>query len=575
MNAARLGWKNPWAWLALGLAGWAAAWLVTWGHFGFSAWEPQGSLADWQATRLWEEWRWDVPEKVTHVETFLVDGKAYMYFGPGPAFLRFLTYIFGPAEPGTWSRGLVCLGVLATLALVLSLIQWIARVRSEEGLPSALKPGWVGGFLLLLGFGSTLPFLASRAFVYHEAIVMGSAGALASYLALAVYLREPSKASLVAAGGFGIFAMLSRASSGGGTAVALGAVGLLLLTVPEAGRRGAAAAAWLGITKREGSRAEGMLALTMAALILASFGYVNHAKFGDATQGVPLQYHVSYQEDGRLEKVGGTLLHLRNVPRNLYSYLHPGHVLFDETFPWVYPTLASAIPLPAGEEEPPPNLGRPSRRVRVYAEPDWVAKSAFPNTYADFIERYASATAVMPGLLLLALIGFASLLREGGGAGPWLRLPMLGALAGAFPFLMSVGISHRFLHDTFPAAAIACVLGVFALADLPRGMPKKALVAVLLVAGLWGAWANSALAISYQRIFSWGTPFFFKTQFNRTQADVDEWVGQQLGIEIENTWRIGPAQEPRTQLRPTPSSIATRRALPAPVPAERDTTSAG
>ncbi len=542
MNAARYGWKNPWALAALILVGWAAGWLVTWGHWGWFAWEPQGSLYDWQAKVLWEDGRWDVPEKVTHVETFLVGGKAVMYFGPGPALLRFVTYLFGPAEPGTWSRPLVALGVLATLFVVLSLVQWISRVRLQEGTMPRLRPGWIGALLLLLGFGSTLPFLSSRAFVYHEAILMGGLAALASYAALAAYLREPSPASLVASGGFGILAILSRAPIGGGTAVALGAVSGLLLALPLLRGRLLGVAAWLGVEKRAGTTREGLLALAMVALIFASFGFVNYQKFGTALESVPLRYHVSYQQDGRLEKVGGTLLHLRNVPRNLYTYLHPGHILFDETFPWIYPTLESAIPLPPAEAEPPPGLGRPSRRIRVYAEPEWIARSAFPGTWADFVERYASATAVMPGILLLGLVGFISLIRGAGGVGPYLRLPMLGALAGSFPFLMSVGVSHRFLHDAYPAAAIACTLGLFAIASARRGVAKKSLVGVLIVLGLWSAGANSALAISYQRIFSWGTPFFLKTRFNKQQFAIDQKVGRLLGFEAKDSWTIAPAR---------------------------------
>lgn len=408
-----------------------------------------------------------------------------------------------------------------------------------------LRPGWIGALLLLLGFGSTLPFLASRAFVYHEAILMGGLAALASYAALAAYLRDPSPASLVASGGFGILAILTRASVGGGPAIALGAVAGLLLVLPLLRGRLLDVAGWLGIHRRADATRDGLLALAMVALILGSFGFVNYQKFGTALEGVPLRYHVSYQEEGRLERVGGTLLHLRNVPRNLYTYLHPGHILFDESFPWVYPTLESAIPLPAAEVEPPPGLGRPSRRIRIYPEPEWVARSAFPGTWADFVERYASVTAVMPAILLLGWIGFLSLLRGAGGVGPYLRLPMLGALAGSFPFLMSVGVSHRFLHDAYPAAAIACTLGLFAIASARPGMAKKALVVLLILLGLWSAGANSALAISYQRIFSWGTPFFLKTKFNKEQFAIDQKVGRLLGYEAKDSWTIGRATSGR------------------------------
>ena len=184
MNAARYGWKNPWALAALILVGWAAGWLVTWGHWGWFAWEPQGSLYDWQAKVLWEDGRWDVPEKVTHIETFLVGGKAIMYFGPGPALLRFVTYLFGPAEPGTWSRPLVALSVLATLFVVLSLVQWISRVRLQEGTMPRLRPGWVGALLLLLGFAVDAELgHGARLHALHPDL-LAAAHAFAEYAAL-------------------------------------------------------------------------------------------------------------------------------------------------------------------------------------------------------------------------------------------------------------------------------------------------------------------------------------------------------------------------------------------------------
>lgn len=536
MTPSRLGYRNPWALLALVAVIWVSGWLVTWGNWGWTTWEPQGSLFDWQASSLWQEGRWDVPEKVTHVETFLVDGKAYMYFGPGPALLRFLAYAFGDLEPGSWSRIFVFLGICATLACILALVEWICRIRIEEGTMPRLHRGWVGALILLLGFSTTLPFIASRAFVYHEAILLGAGAALGSFLALANYLREPRPAALVACGGFGVLSILSRASVGGGTVVALGATAVVLLVLPLLRGRLAELAKWCGIEKRADTTSEGLLAAMLTLTIIGSFGFVNHQKFGTIFEGVPLRYHVSYQEEGRLEKVGGALLHLRNVPRNLYSYLHPKHVLFDETFPWIYPTLESAIPLPASEAEPPAGLGRPSRRIRVYTEPEWIETSLFPGTYGDFVERYASATAVMPGVLLLGVIGFVSILRGAGGVGRYLRLPLFGALAGSFPFLMSAGITHRFLHDAFPVAAITCSIGLLAIASADRGAAKKSLVGCLLVLGLWGAWANFALGLEYQRIYSWGTNFFFKTDFNKTQFAIDKRIGDLLGYEVDDAW---------------------------------------
>jgi hypothetical protein len=539
MNARRIGWANPWVLLALSILGIGAAWLTTWGNWAFFAWEPMGTLADAQANRLWSAGRWDVPAHITHVETFLVDGKAYMYFGPGPAFLRWLTYALGPAAPGTWSRAMVWLAGMGSLAMTVSLIQWMARVRAAEGVRRQPGRTWVAVFLLLLASGSTLPFLLSRAFVYHEAIVAGSAWTLAALVALAIHLRSPAAASLVAVGGLGTMAALTRVPGGAGVAGVLFVMGILLAARPAARTGIGRLTHWLGLPDYEGSRLHGLLALAMGALIIGSVGYVNYAKFGDPTESVPIRYHVSYVEEGRADQLEGSLVHLGNIPRNLYSYLHPGHILIDETFPWIYPTLESGLPLPAGQKEPPPGLGRPSRRARIYIDPQWIADSPFPWTRADFVERYASATASMPAVLLLGLIGFVSLWGRTGGVGAYLRLPMLGGLAAGLPFLMSAGISHRFLHDAFPAAALACVIGLFTVSDLRSGPAKKALVGLLLVLGLWGSAANVAFGVGYQRIYSWGVPPALQFDFLLTQQKVDRWVEKTLGITIEADWSTG------------------------------------
>lgn len=536
MNAHRLGWANPWVLVTLSILGIGAAWLTTWGDWAFFAWEPMGILADAQANRLWSAGRWDVPAHITHVETFLVNGKAYMYFGPGPAFLRWLTYALGPAAPGTWSRAMVWLAGMGSLAMTVSLIQWMACVRAAEGVRRQPGRTWVAVFLLLLASGSTVPFLLSRAFVYHEAIIAGSAWTLAALIALAAHLRAPSAPSLVAVGGLGVLAALTRVPGGAGVAGVLFVVGFLQVTGPPGQTRLRRLAQWLGLPEYEGSGLHGMLALGMGALIIGSVGYVNYAKFGDPTESVPLRYHVSYVKEGRAEQLEGSLLHLANVPRNLYSYLHPDHILLDESFPWIYPTLESGLPLPPEEQEPPPGLDRPSRRARIYIDPQWIADSPFPRSRADFVERYASATAAMPAVLLLGLIGFLSLWGNAGGVAVHLRLPMLGALAAAFPFLMSAGISHRFLHDAFPAAALACVLGLFAVSDLRRGPAKKTLVGLLLVLGLWGSVANIALGVGYQRIYSWGVPAGLQIEFLLTREKIDRWVGKTLGVTIDGDW---------------------------------------
>jgi hypothetical protein len=109
---------------------------------------------------------------------------------------------------------------------------------------------------------------------------------------------------------------------------------------------------------------------------------------------------------------------------------------------------------------------------------------------------------------------------------------------------MSVGITHRFLHDAFPAAAIACAAGLFALADSRRSAAKKSLITLLILLTLWSGWANIALALSYQRIYSWGTPFFLKTKFNKDQFRVDSAIGEVFGYQAEDSWTIQKNPKP-------------------------------
>ena len=144
----------------------------------------------------------------------------------------------------------------------------------------------------------------------------------------------------------------------------------------------------------------------------------------------------------------------------------------------------------------------------------------------------------MPAILLMGLIGGISIVRGAGGVGTYLRLPMLGAFAGAFPFLMSVGVTHRFLHDAFPAAAITCAAAIFAIAGARKTSAKKGLVTALILLSLWSGWANIALALSYQRIYSWGTPFFLKSKFSKDQFKIDGAIGDVLGYQAEDRWEF-------------------------------------
>ncbi|MDP6979279.1 MAG: hypothetical protein QF570_11860 [Myxococcota bacterium] len=109
-------------------------------------------------------------------EAFVVDGRAYMYFGPWPALLRLPLVLIAPGLAGEWARlscfvaSLLCLAAFGTL--VRAMLAKNPYLEAEHR-----------SFLLvtsLVGFGvaSPLLFLMNAASIYHESIVWALAGSL-------------------------------------------------------------------------------------------------------------------------------------------------------------------------------------------------------------------------------------------------------------------------------------------------------------------------------------------------------------------------------------------------------------
>ena len=105
-------------------------------------------------------------------EVLIVGGKARMYFGPFPAFLRIpLNYIY-PTGRGYSSRtSAFCAGLIALVAF-----GGLIRIALRS---SQLSLGWRNalGNTCLIGFafGSPLLLLVANPSLYHEAIIWGLA----------------------------------------------------------------------------------------------------------------------------------------------------------------------------------------------------------------------------------------------------------------------------------------------------------------------------------------------------------------------------------------------------------------
>ena len=110
----------------------------------------------------------------------------------------------------------------------------------------------------LLGAGSTMTFLASLPWVYHEAYMWAVAGTLGALWALIEVWRRPTLVRMITAWFLTTVTILSRTTAGWAMCAALVAAGLLMLWRPPLGR-----SRWRGV----GIAAAGATALAVGIAV--------------------------------------------------------------------------------------------------------------------------------------------------------------------------------------------------------------------------------------------------------------------------------------------------------------------
>lgn len=113
-----------------------------------------------------------MPLDVLGVEAFVVEGRSYMYFGPIPALFRLPVAVLTDHLDGrlTQVSRLVAFAVL--LFLIVRLYWRLRQLRGEASL-GRFETGVCGLYMVVAGIGGVHLFLASRAWVYHEAALWG------------------------------------------------------------------------------------------------------------------------------------------------------------------------------------------------------------------------------------------------------------------------------------------------------------------------------------------------------------------------------------------------------------------
>ncbi|MFI5045836.1 MAG: hypothetical protein ACHQIG_02135 [Acidimicrobiia bacterium] len=477
------------------------AWLLTQGRLQLLGWTPSGNFYDAQAHSLLDGHLAVDPAVLRH-DGFVGRHGTYLYQGPVPALLRIpVIAVFGDRYDGRLGQ-LSMLVAFAAILVVAARLHW--RVRTLLRGPVAVgvtEAALVALFAFALAAGSALTFLASRAWVFHEAVAWGIAFALAAIDQLVALVRRPSGWALARASAFTAAALLTRASIGLGPLAGLVLVGVGVVAARVGGRL-SHALGWLGPASR-GRRLPIALFALAAAVPLAAYAVVNWAKFGTLFS-VPFSNqvltHVDPGHRAFLDANGGTFFGLQFVPTTVLHYLRPDGVAFSATFPFV------------GFRAPPGTV---------------VGGAVF-----DLVDRAASVPASMPFLLVLAITGVVLAFR----ARAWhdlrfqpLRTPTLAALLGGLTVFPFGYVAERYLGDFVPFLVLAGLVGLQGLlATHRRRRPARSragVAAALVALAAFGVWVNVALALEYQRLWAPVAPPELVAGFVGFQHDVAAALG--------------------------------------------------
>jgi hypothetical protein len=493
-------------------------WVLSAGRLGLAV-RPTSDFFDAQA-RAWLAGRWDLPFEVLRIEAFEIDGKAFTYFGAAPALLRLPGLVLADAlgwdADGRLAQPFMAVGLLVALVGV-AMLWW--RVRCVVRGPVAVSRTEVvlaAVTVAAAGVTTVLAFLASQGTVYHEAIIWGVAFALVSFAHQVRFAATGGLGPLAWAGVFALLALLSRPSVGGGpvaSLAALGAVwGLALVAArwrwswggrPVDDRLAAFAPGVRAVSGRARLVVFGLLVVA-ATVPVVSYAMVNTARFGEPFR-LPVEAQVLAQYDPlrvkALEDNDNNLFGAKFVPTTAWTYLRPNAVSFSRLVPWVQ--------LPA---EPTGIIGDATFDARVESTsvtvgmPVWLALAAVGAVTLALTDRRLVARGLAAAD---EPAGTDGILKAGEGAPVALagavRLPALGAVAGAAGLFVAGFTANRYLGDTVPVLVLFALVGLHRLTlAATRTSTRPAWVNPTVVAAVvmtcWGVVANVGMAVEYQRL---------------------------------------------------------------------------
>jgi hypothetical protein len=451
---ARVVWRHRWFAGTAALGTIAFAGMITFGTFQLWQRDTFAEFFDYQAVSLLQG-RLDVPAEAIGGEAFVFNGKNYGYFGLTPALLRvpFVIYDLGL---GRLTRAFMVAYFAGTLLAAYLLLR---TVKSIFGYGDAPPSRWATAcFIGAIGLGSSLFYLGSLAYVYHEAILGGVVFAVwACWCALRHYAAPEGRwwlGSLLC----GVLSVHARPPTGLFALCFLAAVAVVV-AIP---RRGGGPSP----LRRQGAIA------VLCGLGILSFNGVSYLKFR-TFEGCPLRYNVQY-DAARLARIDGRQFHLANLGINLEHYLFGPNFRLEPGFPYFF-------------------------LIRGLRHDEWL------NSKIDYHEPTLGLPYAMPGLFALATLGGLAAWRRH----PAQRLLIAGTWVAGLPMVLAmltaIAFTHRYTADFCPLLITAAAFGT---AGLESGTSRRRGVArtAVTVAVIGSILITSAITLHYQGKEVWGVP---------------------------------------------------------------------
>ncbi|MES2693163.1 MAG: hypothetical protein V4773_06795 [Verrucomicrobiota bacterium] len=479
-------------------------WMLTYGTFRFVAEDEFGSFYDHQAISLLHG-HWDVPEPALAGEAFVVAGKNYGYFGPTPSLLRLPFALFG-AGIGRLTRAYMMLDYAACLVGGYRLLLWAVRRRA----PAKTRPAHWQTILLTLavGLGSTVFFLGSRPYVYHEAILCGVAFALWSLWCSLRFLDAPHSRWWLGALACGVLSVHARPPLGLSALTFLGVVALVF--VVRALRNGRQPSRRLAPERAGPAEDESdddtlsaplhsfakthrqptlihVFGIGVASIAgILSFNALSYLKFG-TFDGCPLRLKAEYTPQ-KLAEIDGRNFHLGNLRFNADVYLFRPVFNVQPRFPFFYL--------------------------------EFINRKLYPESKIAYRDATLALPWAMPGLCFLALIGGLVAAVYRGSLRQPLALLFVAGLPAAVAMLTAVAVTQRYTADFLPPVIGIAAFGVAALPSLSRRLRTFA-VSVAVALTLASIAIAGAITLHHQRAIVWGVPGSVQQEYAGWRTRID------------------------------------------------------